>query len=37
MEEEVSALMVSARMYGDFSNLQETSKVNTFYKSSKNC
>ena len=27
MKEETSALMVSARMYGDSSNLQETSKV----------
>jgi len=35
MEEEISALLVSTRMHGSFTNLQKTSRVNNFYRSSK--
>jgi len=37
IDEEASTLMVSTKMYGDSFNSQKTSKVNTFYKSSKTC
>ena len=35
MEEEPSALLVSTRLHGSFTNLQKSSRVNNFYRSSK--
>jgi len=35
MEEETSARLVSTRMHGSSTNLQKSSRINNFYRSSK--